>query len=163
MRRFSIRTHFIDTCILVFFYLYVFGLSLFSQHEKSLLFDQYLELLKPLLFVIWNFTKLIKVCVDSLLQPQLVPTTAPVGTNCVWPCQFSLQGRENECVCLCDKHTWCRRRPITPPFQQPTLTPHPTASSFSTLHPNFFPSQAPEGGEGSMTGADDVTLGDLRF
>lgn len=47
------------------------------------------------------------------------------------------------CVCLCEKHTWQRGRPITPPLHQPTSTSplHPT-SSFSALHPTFFPSRA---------------------
>lgn len=50
------------------------------------------------------------------------------------------------CVCLCEKHTWQRRRPITPPLHQPTSTSTPSplrTSSFSALHPTFFPSLLP--------------------
>lgn len=51
------------------------------------------------------------------------------------------QWKERGCVCLCEKHTWQRRRPPT--------------SSFSTLHPTFFPSLLPEAPREEM----DLCLG----
>lgn len=64
-----------------------------------------------------------------------------------------------------EKHTWRKRRPITPPLHHLTFSP---ITHLLFLCPPFHllpipPSQAPEGSDGSMSGADDVTVDNLRF
>lgn len=55
--------------------------------------------------------------------------------------------KERGCVCLCEKHTWQRGRPITPPLHRPTSNPPPSRPRLPSppplsppLHPTFFPS-----------------------
>lgn len=52
--------------------------------------------------------------------------------------------KERGCVCLCEKHTWQRGRPITPPLHQPTSTPLLSLRPPSHLLP-FPPPRAPRG------------------
>lgn len=57
-------------------------------------------------------------------------------------------GKERGCVCLCEKHTWQRGRPKTPPStvrpQAPPCSSRPRLPSppplSPPLHPTFFPS-----------------------
>lgn len=50
--------------------------------------------------------------------------------------------KERGCVCVCEKHTWQKRRP--PTLHRPTSEPsHPPASLSPPFHPTFFPSLYP--------------------
>lgn len=58
--------------------------------------------------------------------------------------------RRRGCVCLCEKHTWQRRRPITPTLHRLTRTPTPVSSpplAPPCIPPSFLPSfpSAPRG------------------
>ena len=66
-------------------------------------------------------------------------------------------GKERGCVCLCEKHTWQRGRPKTPPLHRPTsspplLIPSPSPHPTSTLSapPTHHLTEPPQGGEGSV-------------
>lgn len=78
-------------------------------------------------------------------------------------------GKERGCVCLCEKHTWQRGRPKTPPStvrpQAPPCSSRPRLPSPPPLSapPSHLLPEPPEGRDGSVSGAGDVTLGNLRF
>lgn len=112
-----------------------------------------------------------ELCGNPSLQPQqLSVMPAPVSG----PCHFSPHCRHQPwkrrgCVCLCEKHTWQRRRPITPPLNQPTSSPPPpTPTQLLFLRPPshllpFPPSRAPRAEMDLCLGLGDVTFGNLRF